>query len=263
MDAEFRTLRLYLDRVAIPFYGTADSHRLENEPVGYRPSDLLADARSLLCLGIPVPKGVLRCGGRSESTYWRTASVVYRFLDAVLVRCAAILESAGETAVPVFGCFPYDVKGKGDFWGYLNLVKAAETAGLGKQGKNGLLVNPRVGSRLLLGGIVTTAVLPSWRPQGKTEGCPDNCSACQDACPVKAIDDQGRVDRLKCVRHSMKSPLFIHLVKSGEVADSDVSLINHISAVDDHSMYTCIACVAACPYGSDLPFPLPKGGALG
>ena len=248
MEDGFHKVRLYLDRMEIPFYGTADSRRLEGEPGGHRPSDLLAGARSVLCVGIPVPKGVFLCGGRSESTYWRTASVIYRFLDAVLVRCAAVLEEAGVTAVPVFGCFPYDVKGKGDFWGYLNLVKAAETAGLGKMGRNGLLVNSTAGCRLLLGGIVTTAVIPEWRPHGEPAGCPDGCSACAQACPVQAIDGEGRVDRLRCVRHSMRSPLFIHLVKSGEVADGDVSLINHIAAVDDHSMYTCIACVAACPY---------------
>ncbi len=248
MQDEVQKLRDYLDHMQIPFCGTAEAQWLESEPPGYRPWDLLSDARSVFCLGVPVPKGVFRSGGRSENIYWRTASVIYRFLDAVLVRCAAILEEAGETAVPVFGCFPYDVKGKGDFWGYLNVVKAAEAAGLGKIGKNGLLFHPEVGCRLLLGGIVTSAALPSWRLPGESKGCPDDCFACREACPVQAIDAQGSVDRLRCVRHSMRSPLFIHLMKSGEVADSEAALINHISAVDDHSMYTCIACVAACPY---------------
>jgi hypothetical protein len=47
----------------------------------------------------------------------------------------------------------------------------------------------------------------------------------------------------------MRSPLFVHLLKSGEVKESDMEMVNHVSGVDDHSMYTCIACVAACPLG--------------
>lgn len=248
MDEEvLQRTRRYLDREGVSVCGIAASQALESEPAGHRPSDLLPGSRSVLCLGVPVPKGVFGCGQRAEPTYWRVASVLYRFLDAVLVRCAAILEEAGALAVPVFGCFPYTVKGKGDFWGYLNLVKAAEAAGLGKVGRNGLLLNGRVGPRLLLGAIVTTADLPPMSTEAETTGCPHDCRACLDACPVRAIDEGGRVNRQACVRHSMKSPLFMHLVKSGQVPDADLALINHISAVDDHSMYTCVACVAACP----------------
>lgn len=238
----------FLDQSGIFSYGTAFSTPLEDEPTGHRPSDLLPGARSVMCLGLPVPKGVFQCGVRSEPSYWRTANVTYRYLDAVLVRCAALLEQAGASAVPVFACFPYVVRGKGDLYGYCNLVRMAELSGLGKRGKNGLLISARAGSRLLLGGIVTTASLPQVRPHGEEEaGCPGHCHACREACPVQAIDSDGRVDRLKCTRHSMRSPLFSHLMKSGEVKESDLELVNHVAAVDDHSMYTCVACVAACP----------------
>ncbi len=150
--------------------------------------------------------------------------------------------------MPVFGCFPYEVKGKGDLYGYCNLVRMAELAGMGKRGKNGLLVSARAGSRLLLGGIVTTAILPEVRPHGEEDaGCPADCHACREACPVQAIGPDGRVDRFQCLRRSMRSPLFSYLIRNSEVKDADLELINHVAAVDDHSMYTCVACVAACP----------------
>lgn len=250
MEELLQRLEAFLAQANLTVYGMAPSAPLETEPAGYRPSDLLPGSQSVFCLGIPVPKGVFRSGARAENTYWRTASVAYRYLDAMLTRCAAMLEERGDLAVPVFGCFPYDLKSKGDFWGYANLVRMAEVAGLGKQGKNGLLISSKGGSRLILGGIVTTARLPSVSSmKGREVGCPDGCVACQEACPVQAIDRNGRVDRLKCVRHSMRSPLFVHLLKSGDVKESDMTMVNHVSGVDDHSMYTCIACVAACPLG--------------
>lgn len=250
MNQTYHRLTSFLAPHDITLHGSAPSVSLETAPPGYRPSDLLPDAQSLFALGVPVPRGVFRAGERSLATYWRTVNVLYRNLDALVGRCAAIMEQTGELAVPVFGCFPYDMRGKGDLWGYISLVNMAVACGMGKLGRNGLLINSSVGSRLLLGGIVTTARLPEESHKGNGDvGCPEGCTLCQDACPVKAIEPSGKVDRLKCIRHSMKSPLFIHLLKSGEVKESDAELVNHVSGVDDHSMYTCIACVAACPLG--------------
>ena len=117
---------------SIPVFGIAKAASLENEPLGYRPSDMLPSAESILCLGIPVPKGVFKCQERSEWMYWRAANVYYRNIDAVLVRACSIVEGEGEVAVPAYGCFPYDIKGKGDFWGYMSLVRMAEAAGMGR-----------------------------------------------------------------------------------------------------------------------------------
>ena len=151
-------------------------------------------------------------------------------------------------ALPVFGCFPYDVRGPGDFWGYLSLVRMAEAVGIGKIGKNGLLFHSRYGPRLILGGIVTTAQLaPIAWPERDEGGCPETCFECQAHCPIGAIGRQGNVDRVACLKHSMKSPIFSYLMKTGAFPSSDAQIINHVTGVDDHSVYTCIQCVASCP----------------
>jgi epoxyqueuosine reductase QueG len=232
-----------------PVFGIAKASSLENEPSGYRPSDMLASAKTILCLGIPVPKGIFKCQGRSEWMYWRAANIYYRNIDAVLMRVASIIEEKGEIAVPIYGCFPYDIKGKADFWGYMGLVKMAEAAGIGKIGKNGLLFNSKYGPRLILGGIVTTAELPpiAW-PEKDEKGCPEKCFICQEECPVKAIDKSGKVDRVACTKYSSRSPLFSNMMRTGEIPPQDVQMINHLTAVDDHSMYRCIQCVSVCPY---------------
>ena len=242
-------LKIFFSQSNIPVFGIARAGQLDSEPSGYRPSDLLASAESILCLGLPIPRGIFQCVGRSEWMYWRAANVYYRNIDTVLTRAAGIIEEKGKVAVPVYGCFPYDIKGKGDFWGYLSLIKMAEAAGIGKMGKNGLLFNATYGPRLLLGGIVTTASLtPMAFPERDEKGCPEGCSVCRDQCPAGAIDKNGKINRLACVKYSMRSPIFSYFMRLSETRNADVQLINHLTAVDDHSWYRCIKCVSSCPY---------------
>jgi len=249
MDRIVEEVETIFSQNNIPVFGIAKASDLENEPSGYRPSDMLASAKNILCLGVPVPKGIFKCQERSEWMYWRAASIYYRSIDEVLMRVASIIEKKSETAVPVYGCFPYNIKGKGDFWGYMGLIKMAEAVGIGKVGKNGLLFNSKYGPRLLLGGIVTTASLPTmaW-PEKDEKGCPEECTACQEQCPIKAIDRSGKVDRVACIKYSMKSPIFSNMMKTNKMTPQDVQMINHLTAVDDHSAYQCIKCVSACPY---------------
>jgi len=238
-----------LSKNHIPVFGITSAKSLENEPLGHKPSNMLISAKSILCLGVPVPKGIFKGQGRSEWMYWRAASIYYRNIDAVLMQACSIIEEKGEVAVPIYTCFPYDIKGKADFWGYMGLVKMAEAVGIGKIGKNGLLFNSKYGPRLLLGGIITTASLPPMtRPEKDEKGCPEECFVCQEQCPVKAIEKSGKVDRIACLKYSMKSPIFSSMMRTGEIPPQDVQMINHVTAVDDHSMYRCIQCVSVCPY---------------
>lgn len=87
----------------IPVFGIAKASSFENEPLGYRSSDMLASAQSVLCFGIPVPKGIFKCQERSEWMYWRAANTYYRNIDMVLMRVANIIEEKGEIAVPIYG----------------------------------------------------------------------------------------------------------------------------------------------------------------
>lgn len=125
----------------------------------------------------------------------------------------------------------------------------AEAAGIGKVGKNGLLFHSKYGPRLLLGGIVTTASLPTitW-PERDDKGCPENCFDCQKQCPAGAIDRIGKVNRVACIKYSMKSPIFSNLMGAKDISIEDIQMINHLTAVDDHSMYRCIKCVSMCPF---------------
>jgi epoxyqueuosine reductase len=249
MSDNIEKMRELFSNENIPVFGMGKAALLEQEPPGYRPFDILPQAKNMLCLGIPVPKGIFKSEERSEWTYWRAVNIYYRTIDTTLTKVCSILEAREEVAVPIYACFPYDIKGKGDFWGYMSLVRMGEAVGIGKLGKNGLLFNSRYGPRLLLGGIVTTASLPirAW-PEKDEKGCPKDCFACQEQCPVKAIDKSGKVDRVACLKHSMRSPIFSHFMGMGNRKTEEVQMINHVTAVDDHSMYRCIRCVSVCPF---------------
>ena len=97
-------VKSFVERQDIPVLGMAPVSDLENNsPAGYRPSDLLPAARSLVCLALPVPKGIFKIQRRDRQTYWRTANIYYRQIDAYLLQLCRMIEETGETAVPVFG----------------------------------------------------------------------------------------------------------------------------------------------------------------
>jgi len=228
--------------------GLAPARAMTGAPAGLGPGDLLPGAAGLVCLGLPVPRGLFLAGQRGLALYWRAANVLYRKLDALALETGNRLEARGGLALPVPGCFPYDYQGKGRFTGYISLTCLAWACGLGQLGANGLLFHHRHGPRLILAGVLTTLELePRAWPETSAQGCPPGCRVCQEACPVQALSGQGLVDAPVCTKASTRSPLFAHLLRAGAVGAGQDAMLNLTTAVDDHSWYTCIQCVAACP----------------
>ena len=87
----------------------------------------------------------------------------------------------------------------------------------------------------------------TWKQLFELDAC-IHCGRCQDQCPAGAIDRSGKIDRLACIKYSMKSPLFSHFMRLQEISNEDEQMINHVTAIDDHSWYCCIRCVSVCPY---------------
>ena len=235
--------------------GFAPAADLDGEPAGYRPQDVLPGARGLISFALPVPRAVYRAPRHSPELVCRTQALLYRRLDSIAVRIAALLEEEGEQALPVFGCAPMAINRRGDVAGYLNQVRMGAAAGIGVVGRNGLLIHSRYGSRLMLGGVVTTALLPSLRRTGPKEpGCPSHCRICVDACPVHAIDpEKQEIQVMRCLAHTARTPMMSRvdfLFRRAVRPDSAARLMNQ-TALDEHSLHVCSRCVALCPYGLD------------
>ena len=235
-----------LHNEGVPIFGISAVKQLDRVPQDFSPEALLTDARSIVIYGIPTPKGIVYAKYNALALYWRYVNMVLRTLDSISHRLCLFLEEKGNSATPIYSCFPWKVVNR-EFWGTLPLVYWGEEAGLGRLAKCGLLVSPRYGTRILLGGVITTQEL---EPDEKVseELCPSDCFQCIEPCPVNAIQRSGKVDHNLCTRRSGSTPLMSILLKDQSVRQnfSFETLLN-TAGVDDHSMYTCFECLKACP----------------
>ncbi len=237
----------------VPILGIGPASKMADEQPGHRPDDFVPGAQSLVCFGIPVPRGVYQTPTHGLESVWRSQNLQYRRLDALSLRIAALLEDNGERAFPIYGCMPLGMNQKGVIVGYFNQIRMGEVTGIGVIGRNGLLLNSHFGARLMLGGVISTAVLPEVRyPQVDEPGCPSTCRICVDACPVHAIrPDSKKVAIMRCLQYtartpSMSRPKFLLL---RALNPSAAARYMSLTSFDEHTFHTCSRCVALCPYG--------------
>jgi epoxyqueuosine reductase len=107
----------------------------------------------------------------------------------------------------------------------------AARAGIGWLGKNTCLINPQIGSWLLLGEVITTLDLPADEPGADHCG---TCRRCIDACPTGAITGEYQLDARRCIS-------YLTIEHAGEI---DVNLKSQIS----DWVYGCDICQDVCPH---------------
>jgi epoxyqueuosine reductase len=237
----------------VPVLGIGSCTAMENEPAGYRPSDLLPGARSMICFGLPIPRSVYEKSPYTTEMVWRTQNLLYRRLDTLSLALAQKAEEHGAGAVPVFGCCPMAVNQRGRVVGYVNQLRMAELAGIGRIGRNGLLLHGPYGARLMLGAVLTTLELPVLRvPDVEHADCPAGCRICIDSCPVKAIVHRTRwVNIMRCLGYAARTPFMskLRFALLSKVRPAAAARLMNLRAFDEHTMHICSSCVAVCPYG--------------
>ncbi|MBW2359230.1 MAG: hypothetical protein JRF21_11345 [Deltaproteobacteria bacterium] len=213
----------FLKGQGIPISGISAIWQLPDVPEVFSPEAILKGAKSFICYGVPIPKD------------WRYCNMLYRSLDITSNQLCIAIEEKGHLASPVYGCYPWKTV-EHEFWGLLPLVYWAEQAGLGKLTKCGLLANPNYGTRILLGGVLTTLDL---EPSEKLR---------DELCPVDAIEKTGKVDHNLCIRYSGANPLMAHLLADQKMKENFTfeTILNTVG-VDDHGSYTCNKCLKVCP----------------
>ncbi len=111
---------------------------------------------------------------------------------------------------------------------------AAVRAGVAWWGKSTMALVPGAGPWVLLGSVVTDAVLPVSTPMERTCG---TCTACLPACPTGALIAPGVLDARRCLARWAQAPGWIPRDLREAMGDR---------------LYGCDECLDACPPGGRL-----------
>lgn len=169
--------------------GFGEIERFNDAPEGFRPTDLYADCKSVISVGIALPKGLFHVDSRLLYGHFN-ADVVHKVDEIVFAAAKMIERECGAICVPIPSDGPYEyweaetMTGKG----VLSMKHTAVACGVGQIGKSSLLLNPKYGNRLTLGAILTNM---DFENDSYCENiCIPGCTKCLNACPVSAIGNE-------------------------------------------------------------------------
>ncbi|MCQ2974233.1 MAG: hypothetical protein MJ211_05415 [Bacteroidales bacterium] len=169
--------------------GIGSIDRFSDAPKGFSPLDIWSDCKSVISLGVAIPKGLTQVSSRL--IYGHFNGDICNVVDKIESKVAKFIEQKYDCV-----CVPIPCDGPYEYWdeenligrGLISMKHTAIACGLGSMGKNSLLVNPKFGNLLTVGAIFTNLEL---QPDPICKDlCLPNCHKCLDACPVQAIKDK-------------------------------------------------------------------------
>ena len=167
--------------------GIASADRFGGAPAGYHPCDVLPSCKSVVVFAKKFLNGTLACGSTVPYTIIRDA--LTREMDEMAVRYCYELEAKGLTAIPTGSNGPTEWDAAtGRVRNIISAKHCAVLAGLGRIGKNTLLITPEYGNMVWLSAILIDAELTA-DPVLADSPCPEGCTLCIDACPVGAVGE--------------------------------------------------------------------------
>lgn len=206
--------------------GIAPVSRFSEAPQGFSPLDIYSGAKSVIVFLKRVPSGSLFA--ESCVPYTHVNTMMMRLVDSLTLEISIGLEELGVKTVLIPTDDPYEWWNASSSTGkaILSLRHAAVLAGLGRLGRNGLLLNDRFGSMVQIGALLTDAVLSGDSP-ASYEVCPPGCSLCLDSCPVGALDGTS-------VTQALCRPLSVFVHEKGYV------------------LKKCYMCRKVCPHSTGV-----------
>lgn len=260
--------------------GVTGVDRLSGAPEGYRPTDILPGARSVVVMGVRLSLGAIQAIFRAHEDGRRDLQSIYAVhgysvtpnyhLFFAAYKLAMFLERHGFVATPL----PSGPGGGGAPFSHRH---AAVAAGLAEFGWHNLAVTPDYGPRVRWVSVITRAELePDDFYSGPKLCDRSRCRVCVEVCPVGAINatksremqigertyEYARLNTTKC-RISVEglttrslgredvplpsNPTWADVDKAREAAGFKLGAgsIHHLD------QYYCGRCLAYCPIGNE------------
>jgi epoxyqueuosine reductase QueG len=143
--------------------------------------------------------------------YTHVNTLVTQEVDRLALTLSLHLEDRGIANVMVPSDDPYEHWDPAEHYGraILSLRHAGYLAGLGKLGKNTLLINEKYGNMIQIGALLVAEALDQ-DEMADYEVCPEACSICLKSCPTNALD--GTTVKQKACR-----PLSVYKTEKGYI----------------------------------------------
>lgn len=214
-------IRSLADASGIDAIGFAGASEFTDYALGRHPRQnpklTLPEAATIIVAGIYI--GGVTMPEWANAWYGRTSRLYLSgfFLDVVepLIPLADFLISRGYQARICDGAI--------EGGSILPLKLAAIRAGLGWQGKHSLLISKTYGTFLALGGIITDAEL-AHNTREEPDRC-RTCTACQDACPVAALDRPYVLNVGRCMSNLLADeilPMDVQAAMGNRIGDCEI-----------------------------------------
>ena len=277
-----------LSMLDVDLVGITRAETLAEAPAGFRPTDLLPGARSVIVMAVRLPLGAVQAVFRAYEDGLRSAQCIYGthayalppnyHLKFAAYGLARFLEKRGHVATPL-------PSGPGAGGAPFSHRHAAVAAGLGEFGWSGLVVTPEFGARNRFVSVITRAELEPDAPYSGPPLC-NRCNKCVDACLVgaisgtrsKSVELAGRTHEYGWV-HFAKCRVGAEGLTTKTLGFKDLPLPDDPTMDDveearqhidrrqigeailpaDRATWYCGRCLAYCPAGSDRELAMLEG----
>jgi epoxyqueuosine reductase len=188
--------------------------------------NLLDGARSVICVALKFDKVEPKEGSQCLISSYACYRDYHDVIKAKLFELADFLSETAGVNIRFKACVDSVPISERSY---------ARRAGLGFIGKNTMLINPRLGSRILLGELITDLVL---EPQRAVDIDCGDCRKCIEACPTGALSGGG-IDCRKCLSYL--------------TIESREPIPEKYRKFASTNIFGCDRCVDACPYNENIP----------
>jgi epoxyqueuosine reductase len=215
IEDEMRHLELWLEK------GYAGDMRYMHNNLHLRanPKELLPEAKSMIMVLMNYYPRRWQPADKPQIAAYAYGNDYHHIVKSKLSQLAEAINKVAPHSYAVF-CDSAPVLER--YW--------ASRAGLGWIGRNGMLVNPRLGTFTFIGTLITSLDLEPNKEMGNRCG---TCRRCVDACPTNAILNK-TIDARRCLSYQT-------IEKRGDID-------NELIEVAKNTLYGCDRCQLACPW---------------